>query len=170
MKASAAEKAIGEEDRGVEHAARTLATNGARHQLPARSRLNTATSSSWPTRNAVAEPIATRRLTSGPNGPSIWLPTKLQTSPTTKPASTTRRAARGAVQPVHQVGDEEGERIGEGAPGQPVADQELHQDVRGDDDRPPWRSTPENERDGACGFRFGKVAETWPPTRGGTRP
>ena len=39
--------------------------------------------------------MATRRLTSGPNGPSIWLPMKLQTSPTTKPASTTRRAAPG---------------------------------------------------------------------------
>ena len=73
----------------------TLETSGARHQLPARSRLKTATSMSCPTRNAVPEPIATRKLTSGPNGPSICAPTKLQRSPTTKPATTTFRAAAG---------------------------------------------------------------------------
>ena len=71
MKASAAEKARLKKITVSSTLPATLDTNGARHQLPARSRLNTATSSSWPTRNAVAEPIATRRLTSGPNGPSI---------------------------------------------------------------------------------------------------
>ena len=158
-----------EEDRRVDHAADHARRRTApATSCPARSRLKTATSRSCPTRNAVPEPIATRRLTSGPNGPSICAPTKLQASPTTKPATTTRRAARRPVQPVHQVGDEEGERIGEGAPGQPVADQELHQDVRGDDDHRHGGDAGE-ERAGHRAFRFGKVAETWPPRGGGPR-
>ncbi|MPL60892.1 hypothetical protein SDC9_06455 [bioreactor metagenome] len=43
------------------------------------------------------------------------------------------RRAR-ALQAVGHVGDEEGEGIGEGAPGQPLAEQVLHQDVGGHHD------------------------------------
>jgi hypothetical protein len=50
-------------------------------------------------------------------------------TPAAKPAKTTRRAGSNAVNPVHHIGDEKGDGIGECTPGQPVSKKELNQDV-----------------------------------------
>ena len=71
----------------------SVLTSGARHHAPSRKRLKMVTSRSCATRKAVPEATAMRTVTSGPNSPMIWVPMGEQTRPTTKPTSTTRRAA-----------------------------------------------------------------------------
>ena len=66
---------------------------GARHHAPFRNVVKIDTSISCATRNAMAEPIAIRRVTNGPNSPRICVPINEQMRPTTKPTRTTRRAA-----------------------------------------------------------------------------
>ena len=68
-------------------------TSGARHHAPSRKRLKIVTSSNWAIRNAEPEATAMRTVTSGPNSPMICVPINEHISPTTKPTSTTRRAA-----------------------------------------------------------------------------
>ncbi len=69
--------------------------SGARHQRPWRKRLKMVMSRSCAARKAAPEPMATRRVTRGPNSPCTCVPMKEQTIPVTKPASTTLRAAAG---------------------------------------------------------------------------
>ena len=66
--------------------------------------------------------------------PSINVPAKEQAIPTAKPANTTFRALLGPVGSIGQVGHQECDRVGESAPCQPIAKQELNEDVRGNDD------------------------------------
>ena len=153
MKARVAEKAIGKKIAVSRTLPATLATKGAFHQLPARRRLKTATSRSWPTRKAVPEARATRRRDERAEG-AVDLAADEGAGEADEEARADDAArGGGAVQAVHQVGDEEGEGIGEGAPGQPVADEELDEDVRGDDDRRHGEDAGE-ERAGHAGFPF----------------
>ena len=113
-------------------------TSGACHHLAFRSRSNTCTSVSWATRKAVPEAAAMR----GPRKPDGERYRASETCPDHAPC-----AAR-AEAPVGEVGDEKGERIGEGSPREPVVEGKLDEDVRrGDDQR--HRGDPEREPAGA---------------------
>jgi hypothetical protein len=101
---------------------------------PARIRSKIATSSSCAVRNARPEPMRDAQRHQRPE-----LAHDLRADQRAGDAHEKARehhAARGgrAVDAVHDVGDEEGQRIGEGPPGQPLAEQELDEDVGGDDD------------------------------------
>ena len=60
-------------------------TSGAFHQDPTRRRLNTAMSNNCATKNAEADPIATRNATAGPYSSMIWDPINEQIIPTMRP-------------------------------------------------------------------------------------
>jgi hypothetical protein len=112
----------------------TLEITGACHHFAARIRSKIATSRSCAVRNAIPEPSAIQRH-QRPELPHDLRPD--QRAGDTHQKARENNAPRGgdAVDAVHDVGDEEGQRIGERPPGQPLAEQELDEDVGGDDDR-----------------------------------
>ena len=80
-------------------------TKGARHQRPSRRRLNTATSRSWATRNAVPEAMAMRGV-----------------AKTTEADQHDQTRRRGAETAIGQISHQERYRIGERTPGQKIGE------------------------------------------------
>jgi hypothetical protein len=122
-KASVAEKAMAKKSAVSTAPATRLEASGARHQRPARSRSKIATSISCAVRkgdaraerDAGGDERAERALDLGADEAADEADGEAREHH--------EAGLGGPVEPVGQVGDEKGDRIGEGAPGQPLAEE-----------------------------------------------
>ncbi len=103
--------------------------SGAFHQELRRNRSKTVTSSICAVRKARPDPSATRKRDQRTELARDLRPDQRTDDTGGEPRPDHAPRCDRPMQPVRQVGHEEGQRIGEGPPGQPLAEQVLHQDV-----------------------------------------